>query len=126
MSPTPTTAFSYRSAGSDLSERRLRPRYAIHLNVEYEVLDGMSIRHEGHGRTVNISRTGVLVQAQDRVTAGNRIELSIQWPCQLKGSVPLKLVVRGDIVRNKGNLIAVEIKWHEFRTAGLTKTHTAA
>ena len=126
MSPTPNLVHRYVSAGTNLSERRLRPRYAIRLDVEYKVLDGMAIRRKGYGRTVNISSCGVLVQVQDRLTTGHHIRLSIQWPFLLEGSVPLKLIVRGHIVRNEGNLIAVEINRHEFRTAGLTKTHTAA
>ena len=111
--------------GAHSSDRRLRQRYTIALDIVYKILDGSDTSFRGFGRTVNISSSGVLVQIQDRVTT-KHLELSIQWPCLLEGLVPLRLVVRGDIVRNENNFVAVEIKWHEFRTAGSVKVQGAA
>lgn len=121
--PAPTV---YRAAVSYESDRRLHQRYFVTLDVEYKFPDGSGLSRRGYGRTINISSGGILIETQNRLTIGRQIEFSIQWPCLLSGSVPLKLVVRGDIVRNDANFIAVRMTSHEFRTAGIAKANSAA
>jgi hypothetical protein len=45
--------------------------------------------------------------------------LVISWPCLLEGVCPLKLIMRGRIVRSDGQRVAMQAKFHEFRTAGV-------
>ena len=125
MPPTPAPAVSGAPVSYE-SDRRLRQRYFVALDVEYKFSDESHLSCRRYGRTINISSGGILVETQNRLTIGRPIELSIQWPCLLSGSVPLKLVVRGDIVRNDANFIAVRITWHQFRTAGIAKASSAA
>jgi hypothetical protein len=46
----------------------------------------------------------------------NALEVSISWPVELNGQVPLKLVVRGRVVRSVEGVAAIEINQREFRT----------
>ena len=98
MPPIPTPVGTRASVSYD-SDRRLHQRYSITLDVEYEVLDGTGLQCRGYGHTINISSGGILFDTQNRFTVGQRIELSIPWPCLLRGSVHLKSVFRGNVVR---------------------------
>lgn len=116
MSPALTT--SARTASVGPSDRRLHQRYPITFEVEYKLLDGNGFQRKGFCRTINISTGGVLLDLKDCPPSITSIELSIKWPFPLHGSIPVKLMVRGNIVRNDGNSIAVETTKHEFHTAG--------
>jgi PilZ domain len=101
-------------------ERRLHRRYSIALEAEYRLVSRDGNQCQGPCRTVNISSGGVLVETEAVLFPVGSIEVSIKWPCFLRDVVPLKLIVRGDIVRVDGKSIAVEMTWHEFRTARAT------
>ena len=120
MSPTPTTVPSSGSVGAFPFERRLHQRYPITLDVEYKVPGGSDVRLMGFGRTVNISSRGVLLEISDRLPNRCPIQVSINWPFFLGGSIPLKLVMYGNIVRVAGSTIVVRVTGHTFRTAGRT------
>ena len=115
MSPTPATAPHSGSVG--VPERRLHQRYTISLNVEYKQLDRRRVQCQGFCGTIDISSRGVLLDLEHTRPSLRSIELSIRWPFLLGGSIPLQLKVRGHIVRNDGNNIAVEFHQHEFCTA---------
>lgn len=117
MSPAPTAA-TITSVATSQFDRRLHQRYPITLEVEYKLLDGTSVHRQGFCRTVNISSHGVLLNLQDILPTRSSIELSIKWPFPLGGSVPLKLKVRGKIVRADDNSTAVEVIKSEFHTSG--------
>ena len=118
MSPTPATVPNSGSVGAFPFERRLHQRYPITLDVEYEVPGGNGVRLIGFGRAVNISSRGVLLEISDPLPNRCRIRLSINWPFFLGGSIPLKLVMYGNIVRVAGSTIVVRVTGHTFRTAG--------
>jgi hypothetical protein len=99
-------------------DRRVHQRYLISLEVEYKLLDGNGVQRKGFCRTINISTCGVLLDLKDSLPGISSIELSIKWPFLLGGSIPLKLMMRGNIVRVDGNSIAVETAEHEFHRAG--------
>jgi hypothetical protein len=98
-------------------ERRSRQRFPLALAVEYRLL-GNGVRC-GSGRTRNISSTGVLFEVAEPQPFSGSIELMVSWPCLLDGSCALNLVMKGHVVRNEEGGVAIELKYHEFRTAGL-------
>lgn len=98
------------------SERRSRQRFQLALAVEYKLL-GRGDR-TGSGKTRNISSTGVLIEVADRQPLSGSIELVVTWPCVLDGVCALKLLMKGRIVRNEGQGIAIQSRQYEFRTAG--------
>ena len=118
MSPTPTTVPNSGSVGAFPFERRLHQRYPLTLDVEYKVPGGNGVRLMGFGRTVNISSRSVLLETSDPLPNRCRIQVSINWPFLLDRSVPLKLLLYGEIVRVAGNTIAARVTGHTFHTAG--------
>jgi hypothetical protein len=120
------TVPGYASAGTLPWERRSHQRYPITFDVEYEVPGGNGVRLMGFGRTINISSRGVLLEISDPLPNRCRIRLSINWPFFLGGSIPLKLLMYGEIVRVAGNTIAIRVTGHTFHTAGRTMQHSSS
>jgi hypothetical protein len=107
----------YASTGTLQCERRSHQRYPITFDLEYEVRGRKGVRLMGFGRTINISSRGVLLEISDWIPNRCRIRLSINWPFFLGGSIPLKLLMYGEIVRVASNTIAVRVTGHTFHTA---------
>ena len=117
MSPAPAEARAARLLEISSTEHRSHQRYPIKLDAEYRVLKKGRVEH-GFGRTLNISSGGVFLESKSPLPTSGPIELLLNWPFLLEGVCPLKLVMRGRIVRSDGKGVAVKFKHHEFRTAG--------
>jgi PilZ domain len=100
------------------TEQRSHQRYPIELEMEYRLLNKGRAEHFGSGKTRNISSGGVLFVALGAPPAGSSIELMLSWPFLLEGVCPLRLVMRGRIVRSDVRGVAIQSSYHEFRTAG--------
>ena len=105
-------------------ERRSHQRYPLTLDVEYKLLERKRVQRKGLGRTINISARGVLFGTSDLLPilidllSSDSVQLLINWPFLLDGSIPLKLLMYGKIVRVASNRIAVRVTGHTFHTAG--------
>jgi hypothetical protein len=100
------------------TEQRSHQRYPIQLEMEYRLLNKGRAEHSGTGKTCNISSGGVLFEALGTPPMGSTIEVMLSWPFLLEGVCPLRLVMRGRIVRSDVRGIAIQSSYHEFRTAG--------
>jgi hypothetical protein len=100
------------------TEQRSHQRYPIELEVEYRLVAKGQSDQLGSGKTRNISSGGVLINALGLPPEGSTIELMLNWPFLLGGVCPLKLVMRGRIVRSDWRGVAIQSNYHEFRTAG--------
>jgi hypothetical protein len=78
-------------------------RFPLHLSLRYRK-NGVS--HWMDGKTINISRTGILFQADERLPVRSVLEISIQFP--LKAT----LACRASVVRTEDLDCAVQI--HNF------------
>lgn len=67
--------------------------------------------------SLNISSTGLLFTTTEAVQPGQGIEAFIAWPVCLDNRIPLKLVIKGSIVRNAGDHTAVCFERYEFKTS---------
>ena len=112
------------NAATSRSDRRTSDRFPIEREVRYRMLDGKTVLRAGSGKTVDMSSGGVLFTTEQPLSAGNRLELSVNWPAQLNNSCPLKLVALGRVVRSDGLKAAIAIEKYEFRTQG-SKTFAA-
>lgn len=111
---------------SDISgDRRSRRRFDLNLQLLYKVFGRNGFR-TGVGRTVDLSTTGIAFDAGDALPLGVSIELAIAWPVLLHQSCPLKLVVRGKVVRSDLGFTAVCTERYEFRTQGTGVLRTMA
>ena len=115
MSPA---ASCYGFTRMNQPDRRLHQSYPINVEVEYKLLDGNSVQREGICRSISISKDCVLLDLKDSPPGLSSIELSIKWPFPLDGSISLKLIMRGNIVRVDSNSIAVETTDQQFHTTG--------
>lgn len=97
-------------------ERRFARRYPIGARLSYKVLRGSEVIQSGHGRTLDISSTGVLFEPVIPVAAGAGIELSIEWPAPLSSSTGLHLSVKGSTIRTTERGTAVRLQAYELRT----------
>jgi hypothetical protein len=118
MSAAPIMARAASVLQKVLSEQRSHQRYPIELEAEYRLLSKSQRESLGSGKTRNISSGGVLLKTPGSLTAGSSIEVMVSWPFLLEGVCPLRLVMRGRIVRSDGHGIAIQANYHEFRTAG--------
>jgi RNase P/RNase MRP subunit p29 len=87
-------------------------------DVKFRIINRKNGEEAGLGKTIDMSSNGVLIETENTVLPGRRVEIAISWPAQLNGACPLKLVARGRIVRVDGARAAVEIQQYEFRTQG--------
>jgi PilZ domain len=98
-------------------ERRTKARYPVKLTVRYRTI-GRSNSLNGVGQTLNMSSGGLLVSAEHELPAGLRLEVNVEWPLLLNGTVPLQLVAHGKVVRGGGAEFAVSFAQYQFRTMG--------
>lgn len=117
MSPAPAEARTAKLFEIVPREQRSHQRYPIRLEAEYKLVKKGQVE-QGFGRTLNISSSGVFFEVTSPLPSSGQIELLLNWPFLLEGVCPLKLVMRGRIVRNDGRGVAIRFKHHEFRTAG--------
>ena len=100
-------------------ERRSSGRMPIVRDVHYKVLGGRHrIKQIGSGRTLNISGKGALFTTESNLSEGELVELAVSWPALLNGSLPLKLVAQGRLVRAEEKRAAISIERYEFKTCG--------
>jgi hypothetical protein len=118
MSFVPRAARATGRLKKAISEQRSHQRYPIELEVEYRLVAKGQPELIGSGKTRNISSGGVLFEALGSPPENGSIELMLNWPFLLEGVCPLKLVMKGRIVRSDLNGIAIQSNYHEFRTAG--------
>jgi len=107
------------SANSKADERRSKRRFSIAQEVKYRLLYGERIGEAGTGKTMNISSGGVSFTTDAPLAPGLPVELAIQWPALLRGTVPLRLVTYGIVVRSHDHSAVATIDRYEFRTQGL-------
>jgi hypothetical protein len=126
MSPT-LAPVSWASSFETDDDRRSHRRYPIVLEVEYKVVKRHRVVELGSGFTLNISSSGVLIELSDTLRSTGAVEVTLHWPFLLDGICPLRLVIKGRVIRNhgRGKRIAVSIKHYEFYIARKTLSPTS-
>jgi hypothetical protein len=98
-----------------LAERRAKSRYPLDLSVRFRFFCA-GTAFFGRGLAVNVSSGGILVTSKHRVLVGSLVEMSIDWPAPLDGTIPLQLVTTGRILRREDSQFAATFERYEFRT----------
>jgi hypothetical protein len=84
-----------------VGERKLPPfrarRYNLQLPLRYRPLGEQKWRP---GTTENISRSGLLFQAQEYLEANAKVEISLVLPAEIAGLTSTEVVCRGEVVRS--------------------------
>ena len=89
-----STAF----AGRKISPFRAR-RFNLHLPLRYRLLGE---KNWLPGTTENISRSGLLFQAQELLEPNAQLEINLVLPTEIAGLSATEVVCRGEVVRSIG------------------------
>jgi PAS domain S-box-containing protein len=98
----PEDAMSVRSAHAPASQDQQSlpssraQRFQLHLPLKYRRLDEKDW-HEGETR--NISRSGLLFQAEDLLQPNVILEINLVLPAEIAGLSPTEVVCKGEVVR---------------------------
>ena len=72
-------------------------RFNLHLPLKYRQLGEQNWRK---GTTENISRSGMLFQAEEMIPANVQLEINLVLPVEIAGLSSAEVVCRGEVVRN--------------------------
>lgn len=96
-------------------ERRSATRYPLTAQLFYCVVAPGARKEYLRGRTINMSRNGLLFDAGQELEAESVLEAAILWPAHPKNSERW-LLVRGTTVRVFENTAAMIIRNYSFET----------
>ena len=103
-------------------ERRASQRFAIERRIRYRVVGRRGpVGLSGSGKTINMSSVGMLIETDQLLLSGWRVEVEVSGPFQVDDQVFLKLLVTGRIVRSVSSpvpLAGLHISRHTFQTPG--------
>jgi PAS domain S-box-containing protein len=83
-------------AREKLSSPFRAPRFNLHLPLKYRLLGENDWRK---GTTENISRSGVLFEAEELLTPNAQVEINLVLPTEIGGLSAAEVVCRGEVVR---------------------------
>jgi PAS domain S-box-containing protein len=103
--PTQSVAPQHVARAREIPPTRAQ-RFQLHLPLRYRRL-GETIWHEG--TTENISRSGLLFQADEVLQPSSQLEINLVLPAEIAGLSATEVVCRGEVVRTiepKGNTLS--------------------
>jgi hypothetical protein len=95
------------------TERRASTRYPLDAGLEYRVLTPGQDSWIHNGRTLNMSRSGLLFETEESLDSGSPIELWIDWPAR-PPDVERWLRIWGWVVRRGERSVAIAIRQYSF------------
>jgi hypothetical protein len=108
------------------SNRRGTGRYPVREDVRYRVVQSRTVKVSGVGSTLNIGSGGILFTTEEKLSVGQMVELSVNWPAMLGGMCALQFVATGRVVRSEAQRAAVRIVKYEFKTRNVNRLTMAA
>src|SRR6266481_2653368 len=102
--PTPLEAvMPSRSTAAVLTGKKIPPfrarRFNLHLPLRYRLLGEQRWLQ---GTTENISRSGLLFQAEEMLQPNAQLEINLVLPAEIAGLAATEVVCRGEVVRTIG------------------------
>jgi PAS domain S-box-containing protein len=98
--PVPLEVRMSSRTGASVVEKKIPPfrarRFNLHLPLRYRPLGEKSWRP---GTTENISRSGLLFQAQELLHPNAQVEISLVLPPEIAGLAATEVICRGEVVR---------------------------
>ncbi len=99
--PIPLEVGMSLRSGESALEKKVPPfrarRFNLHLPLRYRLL-GEKSWHPG--TTENISRSGMLFQAQELLNPNAQLEISLVLPAEIAGLAATEVICRGEVVRS--------------------------
>jgi PAS domain S-box-containing protein len=75
-------------------------RFDLHLPLKYRLVGESGWRE---GKTENISRSGMLFQAEEPIAPNAQLEINLVLPAEIAGLAAAEVVCRGEVVRTVGS-----------------------
>lgn len=107
----------FKNRESGRLERRASQRTGIARRVRYRVVRRGPVGLSGVGKTRNMSSGGMLIETEQLLLPGWRVQIEVSGPFQVDNHVFPKLLVTGKIVRSVSNpvpLAGLQISSHSF------------
>jgi hypothetical protein len=98
------------------SERRVKCRYPLELNVRYQTVGTAGGPVSGIGQTVNMSSGGMFLSCAGNIPEGTRLKVFVEWPSLLNGTTPLQLIMVGTVVRSTSSGVSIAFESYQFKT----------
>ena len=96
------------------TERRASPRYPLDADLEFRVLTPGQESWIHMGRTVNMSRSGLLFDTEEEaLDSGSPVELWSDWPAR-PPELERWLRIWGWVVRQRDRSVAIAIRQYSF------------
>ena len=99
-------------------------RYDLHIPLKYRPVGESQWRE---ATTENISRSGVLFRADEKISPKTQLEFNLVLPVGPAGPAPAEVVCRGEVVRrddshnrNTGRILAAKIVQYHFEHGAKT------
>ena len=108
------------------NERRTKFRFEIERELRYKVVEDGTMISSGTGHTINVGSGGVAFAAEQQLTPGAFVELSIGWPVLLDETCLMRLIVFGRVLRSVGRKTVCSVDKYEFRTQSRSVQPAAA
>jgi hypothetical protein len=89
---------------------------SLALELFYSVRDGIRRDERGTGQVVDVGSSGARFVADRNLAVGRSVEIAIDWPMRLDGSIPLRLIATGVVIRTCGTETAMKFDRHVFKT----------
>src|SRR5271165_5475165 len=80
-------------------EWRAATRYAVAMPLKYRILSNARNSGWRPGRTLDMSARGIRIDIGQRLAAGCKLELAIEWPGLYHGKPMVQLVLVAKVVR---------------------------
>lgn len=91
-------------------------RFPLSLDLRFRVLGRARGHVGGVGKTVSLTRAGVLFTGASDLPPGASLKLLICWPYKLDGERPLHLVIWGRVVSSIMGQTLIMIRKHRLCT----------
>ena len=98
------------------AERRKNLRFPMRETVRYRILTKGPIGPQISGQCVNMSSSGLLFDAREKLAMGQMVEVAVDWPAKLDGVCLLKLVAAGRVIRSEAARTVVRFDSYQFKT----------
>ena len=100
-------------------DRRAHHRYRVDLELSYRLSAANGGTETGSATALEMSRGGVLLEADGPLPLGRAVDIVIPWPIPLQGVCALDLLIRGTTVRAAGRRrTAIQTASYQFKTRG--------
>ena len=95
-------------------ERRTARRYPIELGFSYRITT-QRLRPLRKGKSLNMSRWGILMTGDDGLAPRTPVEIVVEWPAKAIPQMPVRLRMRGRVVRvQKDEVTTIAVKFRRY------------